>query len=68
MTIFVDKNANVIDTTGSTVPEINAAVNGFVDPSGAPNINTASSYKTTPTSLNITNGSGQVIAQWANPA
>lgn len=52
-----------------TSPLTNAAINGFVDPNGAPNAFTSTGGpKTAAFSVQVTNGSGQVCAVISNPS
>lgn len=66
MATYIDKNGNVIDTTGAVTPLTNAAVQHSTFPQGCPNSNTTV-IQNNATAVNIT-VSGQVIAVFANPA
>lgn len=69
MTVFIDKNQNVQDTTGVQSPRTNAAVNPGFYPLGAPNVLAVDgSVKTTPINdLQIVVG-GCYLSAISNPA
>jgi hypothetical protein len=66
MSTYIDKNGNVIDTTGAVTPLTNAAVQHNTFPQGGPQSNTTV-IQNNATAVNIS-VSGQVLASWANPS